>query len=159
MTDHIDPEKKEAEERRRRLEEFIFALVDETEYADFLAGDMTTLTEDGKENKRREAVQKLLNKIDGIPDTGDGIDPTIVGSFLENLEQGISDAKKRSADDDKKEKEAADDIKAGISDPADDAKTEKQLPDDELTAPETGIITEKQPAAAETSVQTDAAQT
>lgn len=71
----------------------------------------------------------------------------------------ISDTKKRSADDDKKEKEAADDVKAGISDPADDAKTEKQLPDDELTDPETGIITEKQPAAAETSVQTDAAQT
>lgn len=89
----------EEEERRRRSEEFIFALVDKTEYADFLAGDMTTLIKDGKQNKFRKAVKNILNRMGGNTET------TIVGSFLENLDLGFSDKKTPDEDDNTKEKE------------------------------------------------------
>ena len=98
-TYHNDPEKDEKEERRRKLEEFIFTLVDETEYADFLAGDMTTLIENGKQNKIREAVQNTLNRMGGVTA------PTIIGSFLENIDQALFDKKEPDADDSRKEKE------------------------------------------------------
>lgn len=125
-TYHNDPEKDEKEERRRKLEEFIFTLVDETEYADFLAGDMTTLIENGKQNKIREAVQNTLNRMGGVTA------PTIIGSFLENIDQALFDKKEPDADDSRKEKEESALTGAGTDKPADAGeKTEEPLTDED----------------------------